>query len=84
MNKTKIKASAYSANIFILGLTGGWIIPVDFEKPISVVTAIILFLMLSIDFTGTFRKDDSKKKSKTLRTKKEKPPRKRKRKKRRK
>ncbi|MFL1449334.1 hypothetical protein ACI77O_13135 [Pseudomonas tritici] len=82
MKKNKIKAAAYSINLFVLGLTGSWIIPVDFYKPVSIVTAIILLVMFLTDLKGSFPKDKSEKKVKTAKPRRRKPPRSRRRRKR--
>jgi hypothetical protein len=82
MKNLKIKAMAYTINSFVLGLTGGWIIPAEFYKPVSIVTAIILLLMFLTDLKGAFPKDKPKRKANMLKAKKERPPRRRKRKKR--
>ena len=83
MNKSsKFKATAYSINVFVLGLTGGWIIPVDFYKPVSLVTALILLVMFLSDLKLSFPKDKAKGKTNKVKTKRKRPPKKRKRNKR--
>jgi hypothetical protein len=81
-NSSKIKALAYSINTFVLGLTGGWIIPTDFYKPISIASAILLLVMFLADLKSPYPKEKAKGKVTTVKSKKERPPRKRKRKKR--
>lgn len=80
--KSKIKAMAYTINSFVLGLTGGWIIPAEIYKPLSIVTAIILLLMFLSDLMGSFPKDKPKKKADTVKPRRRKPPKRRRRKKR--
>lgn len=81
MNKSsKFKATAYSINVFVLGLTGGWIIPADFYKPVSVVTALILLVMFLSDLKLSFPKDKARGKANKVKTKRKRPPKKRKRK----
>jgi len=82
MKKIKLKALAYSVNTFVLGLTGGWVIPVDFYKPISIVTAILLLLMFLSDLSMSFLKAKQKGKANVVKSKRKRPPRKRNRKKR--
>lgn len=82
MKKLKIKAIAYSVNTFVLGLTGGWVIPVDFYKPVSIVAAILLLLMFLSDLAMSFPKAKQNGKSDVTKTKRKRPPRKRKRRKR--
>ncbi|EPL61659.1 hypothetical protein B382_14633 [Stutzerimonas stutzeri B1SMN1] len=79
---SKYKAVAYSINVFVLGLTGGWIIPADFYKPVSVVTALILLVMFLSDLKLSFPKDKAKGKTNKVKTKRKRPPKKRKRNKR--
>lgn len=81
-NSSKIKAFAYSINTFVLGLTGGWIIPTDFYKPISIVSAILLLVMFLADLKSAFPKEKKNGKAKQVKTRKERPPRKRNRRKR--
>ncbi|MCF5371307.1 hypothetical protein [Pseudomonas syringae] len=81
-NSSKIKALAYSINTFVLGLTGGWIIPADFYKPISIISAILLLVMFLADLKSAFPKEKKKVKAKQVQTRKERPPRKRNRRKR--
>lgn len=81
-NNSKLKAAAYSINVFVLGLTGGWIIPADFYKPVSVVTALILLVMFLSDLKLSFPKDKAKGKTNKVKTKRKRPPKKRKRNKR--
>ncbi|KQW19962.1 MULTISPECIES: hypothetical protein [Pseudomonas] len=81
MKKLKIKALAYSVNTFVLGLTGGWVIPVDFYKPVSIVAAILLLLMFLSDLAMSFPKAKQKGKAEATKTRRKRPPRKRKRRK---
>lgn len=81
-NSSKLKAAAYSINVFVLGLTGGWIIPADFYKPVSVVTALILLVMFLSDLKLSFPKDKARGKTNKVKTKRKRPPKKRKRNKR--
>lgn len=81
-NNSKLKAAAYSINVFVLGLTGGWVIPVDFYKPVSVVTALILLVMFLSDLKLSFPKDKARGKTNKVKTKRKRPPKKRKRNKR--
>lgn len=81
-NSSKFKTAAYSINVFVLGLTGGWIIPADFYKPVSVVTALILLVMFLSDLKLSFPKDKAKGKTNKVKTKRKRPPKKRKRNKR--
>lgn len=82
--QSKHKAYAYSVNLFVLGLTGGWVIPSSFHRSISVVSAVILLLMFLSDMHQNFRKEASPQKLSEVKTKKERPPKKKGRKKRRK
>ncbi len=82
-NSSKIKAAAYSINVFVLGLTGGWIIPADFYKPVSIITAVVLLVMFLSDLKIAFPKAKSKGKANVVKTKRKRPPRRRKRNKRR-
>lgn len=82
MKKLKIKAIAYSVNTFVLGLTGGWVIPVDFYKPVSIVAAILLLLMFLSDLAMSFPKAKQKGKTDVTNARRKRPPRKRKRRKR--
>lgn len=82
MKKLKIKALAYSVNTFVLGLTGGWVIPVDFYKPVSIVAAILLLLMFLSDLAMSFPKAKQKGKADVTKARRKRPPRKRKRRKR--
>lgn len=75
----KIKAAAYSINVFVLGLTGGWIIPVEFYKPVSIITAVVLLVMFLSDLKIAFPKVKLKGKANTVKTKRKRPPRRRKR-----
>lgn len=68
--------------MFVLGLTGGWVIPVDFYKPVSVVTALILLVMFLSDLKLSFPKDKARGKTNKVKTKRKRPPKKRKRNKR--
>lgn len=77
MKKLKLKALAYSVNTFVLGLTGGWVVPVEFYKPVSIVAAILLLLMFLSDLAMSFSKDKHKGKVKVVKTKRKRPPRKR-------
>lgn len=82
MKRNEIKAFAYSVNTFILGLTGGWIIPVDFYKPISIMSAALLLIMFLTDLALSFRKARQNTKAKMVKAKRKRPPGKRNRKKR--
>lgn len=75
----KIKAAAYSINVFVLGLTGGWIIPAEFYKPVSIITAVVLLVMFLSDLKIAFPKAKLKGKANTVKTKRKRPPRRRKR-----
>jgi hypothetical protein len=82
MKNFKIKAMAYSINTFVLGLTGGWVIPASFFKPISIIAAIILLLMFLSDLKSAFPKAKPKGKANKVKTTRKRPPRRRNRKKR--
>ena len=56
MKSNKIKAAAYTINSFVLGLTGGWIIPVDWNKSLSIITAVILLVMFLSDLKASYKK----------------------------
>jgi hypothetical protein len=79
---SKIKALAYSINTFVLGLTGGWIIPTNFYKPISIASAIMLLVMFLSDLKSSYPKEKAKGKATKVKSKMERPPRRRNRKKR--
>lgn len=81
-NSSKYKAAAYSINVFVLGLTGGWIIPAEFYKPVSVVTALILLAMFLSDLKLSFPKDKASRKANKVKARRKRPPKKRKRNKR--
>jgi len=72
MKNLKLKALAYSVNTFVLGLTGGWVIPVDFYKPISIVAAMLLLLMFLSDLAMSLYKQKGK--SNVAKTKRKRPP----------
>lgn len=77
MKEEKIKSAAYGINTFVLGLTGGWMIPTDFYKPISIIAAIILLVMFLSDLNAPFPKEKAKRKAIMVKAKKERPPRRR-------
>nr|WP_192963233.1 hypothetical protein [Pseudomonas fluorescens] len=82
MKNLKIKAAAYTINSFVLGLTGGWIIPAEYYKSLSIITAVILLVMFLTDLKASFKKAKPKGKANKVASKRRRPPRRRKRNKR--
>lgn len=82
MNKAKkLKAMAYSLNLFVLGLTGGALIPATFHSAIAWTSLAILLAMSAIDCIGSLAVPRKTGKVRKVNANKERPPRKRKRKK---
>jgi len=82
MKSNKIKAAAYTINSFVLGLTGGWIVPVSWSKSLSIITAIILLVMFLSDLMASYKKAKPKGKAIEVVSKRRRPPKRKKRKKR--
>ncbi|NVL50035.1 hypothetical protein F2S72_09820 [Pseudomonas syringae pv. actinidiae] len=80
MKPNKIKAAAYTINSFVLGLTGGWIIPVDWNKSLSIITALILLVMFLSDLKAGYKKPKPKGKSSKVANRRRRPPKRRNRK----